>query len=214
MAAHFNRGGTQAAPALPDNPVIDLLAQTNAKVEDFDISPDGTRVCYVSAESGGFDVWTVNLDGTGQPPHRLDVPGAGAAPGLVAGRAVGGLRRPGRRVQGAGRRLGAADQPEPRPGPGAAPGVHRVDAGRQEPGAGAFRPEQLPAGGLHLDGDSGGQGCGALRDERRLELRRPADFAGREVDRVPVGQERLPGQQAHGHLACAVRGRVRAQPDA
>ena len=64
MAAHFNRGGTQAAPTLPDDPVIDLLAQTNAKVEDFDISPDGTRVCYVSAESGGFDVWTVKLDGT------------------------------------------------------------------------------------------------------------------------------------------------------
>ncbi len=64
MAAHFNRGGTQAAPALPDDPVIDLLAQTNAKVEDFDISPDGTRVCYVSADSGGFDVWTVNLDGS------------------------------------------------------------------------------------------------------------------------------------------------------
>ena len=64
MPAHLNRGGTQAAPTLPDDPIIDLLAQTNAKVEDFDISPDGTQVCYVSAESGGFDVWSVNLDGT------------------------------------------------------------------------------------------------------------------------------------------------------
>ena len=65
MAAHYNRGATfPEAPVLPDDPLIDALARTNAKVEDFAISPDGSRIAYVSAESGGYDLWIVNIDGS------------------------------------------------------------------------------------------------------------------------------------------------------
>ena len=41
-ARRFNRGATyREEPQLPDDSLIYLLAQTNAKVEHFDLSPDG-----------------------------------------------------------------------------------------------------------------------------------------------------------------------------
>ena len=50
---HFNRGATFTEEVqLPDDPLIDLLAQTNAKVEHFDLSSDGQKITYTSAESG------------------------------------------------------------------------------------------------------------------------------------------------------------------
>ena len=65
MAAHYNRGATfPEPPVLPDDPLIDALARTNAKVEDFAISPDGARIAYVSAESGGYDLWVIDMDGS------------------------------------------------------------------------------------------------------------------------------------------------------
>ncbi|MEE9262315.1 MAG: LpqB family beta-propeller domain-containing protein, partial [Dehalococcoidia bacterium] len=64
MYAYFNRGATYTEePQLPDDPLIDLLAQTNAKVEHFDLSPDGKSIAYVSAESGGYDLWVCDIDG-------------------------------------------------------------------------------------------------------------------------------------------------------
>ncbi|MBM3926637.1 MAG: S9 family peptidase [SAR202 cluster bacterium] len=64
MPAHFNRGATyKEEPVLPDDPLIDLLAQTNAKVEHFDLSADGRKLAYVSAESGGYDLYTCDIDG-------------------------------------------------------------------------------------------------------------------------------------------------------
>ena len=48
MPTYFNRGATYTdEPSLPDDRLIDLLAQTNAKVEHFDISPDGKWIAYV-----------------------------------------------------------------------------------------------------------------------------------------------------------------------
>ena len=65
MPAYLNRGATYAEePDLPDDPLIDLLAQTNAKVEHFDLSPDGKSIAYVSAESGGYDLWVCDVDGS------------------------------------------------------------------------------------------------------------------------------------------------------
>jgi len=64
MSAYFNRGATYTeAPELPDDPLIDLLSETNAKVEHFDLSPDGERLAYVSAKSGGYDLWVCDIDG-------------------------------------------------------------------------------------------------------------------------------------------------------
>ena len=61
---HFNRGATFTEEVqLPDDPLIDLLAQTNAKVEHFDLSADGQKIAYTSAESGGYDLWVCDIDG-------------------------------------------------------------------------------------------------------------------------------------------------------
>ncbi len=61
---HFNRGATFTEEVqLPDDPLIDLLAQTNAKVEHFDLSSDGQKITYTSAESGGYDLWVCDIDG-------------------------------------------------------------------------------------------------------------------------------------------------------
>ena len=73
MPAYFNRGATFAAePQLPDDPLIDLLAQTNAKVEYFDLSPDGKSIAYVSAQSGattsGSTTWTGPTNRVVGPP--------------------------------------------------------------------------------------------------------------------------------------------------
>jgi dipeptidyl aminopeptidase/acylaminoacyl peptidase len=65
MPAYLNRGATYTdEPSLPEDPFIDLLAQTNAKVEHFDISPDGKCIAYVSALSGGFDLWICDISGS------------------------------------------------------------------------------------------------------------------------------------------------------
>ncbi len=64
MSAYLNRGATYTEePQLPDDPLIDLMAQTNAKVEHFDLSPDGRSIAYVSAQSGGYDLWVCDVDG-------------------------------------------------------------------------------------------------------------------------------------------------------
>ncbi len=56
MPAYLNRGATYTEePQLPDDPLIDLLAQTNAKLEHFYLSLDGKSIAYVSAESGSYD---------------------------------------------------------------------------------------------------------------------------------------------------------------
>ena len=56
MPAHFNRGTTTYTeePQLPDDPLIDLLAQTNSKVEHFDLSPDGKSISYVRPGPNGY----------------------------------------------------------------------------------------------------------------------------------------------------------------
>ena len=65
MPTYFNRGATYSEdPGLPTDPLIDSLAQTNAKVEQFELSPSGLHIAYVSAESGGFDLWVCGIDGS------------------------------------------------------------------------------------------------------------------------------------------------------
>ena len=65
MPSYFNRGATYSEdPNLPNDPLIDSLAQTNAKVEQFELSPSGQQIAYVSAESGGFDLWVCDIDGS------------------------------------------------------------------------------------------------------------------------------------------------------
>ena len=62
---NFNRGATFTEEVqLPDDPLIDLMAQTNAKVEHFDLSTDGQKLAYTSAESGGYDLWVCDIDGS------------------------------------------------------------------------------------------------------------------------------------------------------
>jgi len=47
--AHFNRGATyKEPPSIIEDSLINLLAQTNAKVEQFDLSADGKRLAYIS----------------------------------------------------------------------------------------------------------------------------------------------------------------------
>ncbi|SVB91537.1 uncharacterized protein METZ01_LOCUS244391, partial [marine metagenome] len=62
--AHLNRGATyKESPLIVQDSLINLLAQTNAKVEQFDLSADGKRLAYVSAQSGGYDLWVCDIDG-------------------------------------------------------------------------------------------------------------------------------------------------------
>ena len=62
--AHLNRGATyKESPLIVEDSLINLLAQTNAKVEQFDLSADGKRLAYVSAQSGGYDLWVCDIDG-------------------------------------------------------------------------------------------------------------------------------------------------------
>ncbi len=43
---------------------IDLLSQTNTKVEQFQISLDGRQIAYVSSQNGSSDIWVMNADGS------------------------------------------------------------------------------------------------------------------------------------------------------
>ncbi|MBI4522081.1 MAG: S9 family peptidase [Gemmatimonadetes bacterium] len=54
----------QEPVATQDDAFIDLLAQTNAKVEQFQLSPDGTQIAYASAQNGSLDIWVMNADGS------------------------------------------------------------------------------------------------------------------------------------------------------
>ena len=97
MPAHFNRGATFAeAPQLPDEPLIDQLAQTNAKVEQFDLSPDGKKLAYVSAESGGYDIYTCDIDGKNKKRIVAMYPEEALGPSfsMVACSALRGRRPP------------------------------------------------------------------------------------------------------------------------
>ena len=64
-------GGPGAVPAgggagdkPPDAEFINLLARTNAKIEQFQFSPDGRRIAYASLRNGSSDIWVMNADGT------------------------------------------------------------------------------------------------------------------------------------------------------
>ena len=45
------------------DPLIELLAETNGKVEQFQYSPDGGQIAYVSAKNGSYDIWLMRADG-------------------------------------------------------------------------------------------------------------------------------------------------------
>src|SRR6476620_10238902 len=56
--------GEPGAAKAADEDFIDLLAQTNAKIEQFQFSPDGRQIAYVSSQNGSSDIWVMNADGT------------------------------------------------------------------------------------------------------------------------------------------------------
>ena len=43
---------------------VDLLAETNGKIEQFQYSPDGSQITYLSASNGSHQIWVMNSDGT------------------------------------------------------------------------------------------------------------------------------------------------------
>ena len=62
----FACGPANGDPAgVGSDELIDLLAETNGKVEEFQYSPDGTQIAYVSARNGSYDIWVMNSDGSG-----------------------------------------------------------------------------------------------------------------------------------------------------
>ncbi|MBI4519461.1 MAG: S9 family peptidase, partial [Gemmatimonadetes bacterium] len=69
-----------AGPADGSSALIDLLAQTNAKVEQFQYSPDGSQIAYVSAKNGSSDIWVMNSDGTNARAITASYPEAEADP--------------------------------------------------------------------------------------------------------------------------------------
>lgn len=56
---------TGAPATLADSDFIDLLSQTNAKIEQFQFSPDSRQIAYVSSKNGSSDIWVMSADGTG-----------------------------------------------------------------------------------------------------------------------------------------------------
>ena len=48
--------------------LIDLLGETNGKIEQFQYSPDGGRIAYVSAKNGSYDIWLMDADGSNARP--------------------------------------------------------------------------------------------------------------------------------------------------
>ncbi len=60
--------------------LVDLLAQTNAKIEQFQYSPDGRQIAYVSAKHGSFDIWVMNADGSNARAITNSFPEAEAEP--------------------------------------------------------------------------------------------------------------------------------------
>ncbi len=65
MSTYLNRGATYTKePQLPDDPLIDLLAQTNARVEHFDLSPNGhtgSPSCRTAQVTPTSSAWTYGL---------------------------------------------------------------------------------------------------------------------------------------------------------
>ena len=62
-------GCSRASDALPPrgqtgDELIERLAETNAKVEQFRFSPDGRQIAYVSSKNGSSDIWVMNADGS------------------------------------------------------------------------------------------------------------------------------------------------------
>ena len=53
-----------AAAAAGSEDLIDLLAKTNFKIEQFQFSPDGRQIAYVSSKNGSADIWVMNADGS------------------------------------------------------------------------------------------------------------------------------------------------------
>ncbi len=64
MCACARTPGAPAAAKAVDEDLIDLLSQTNAKIEQFQFSPDGRQIAYVSSKNGSSDIWVMNADGT------------------------------------------------------------------------------------------------------------------------------------------------------
>ena len=63
-------GTTDSPPAT----FVDLLAETNGKVEQFQYSPDGQQVVYLSAKNGEHHLWIMNADGGGARPINPNNP--------------------------------------------------------------------------------------------------------------------------------------------
>src|SRR5690348_10657586 len=61
-------GSASAAVAETPHDLIHYLAQTNSRVEQFAVSPDGSRVVYVSRRSddNNYDLVVVGRDGRGE----------------------------------------------------------------------------------------------------------------------------------------------------
>ena len=63
-----------ACSGSPPASFIDLLAETNAKVEQFQYSPDGRQIVYLSAKTGEHHLWVMNADGGGARPINPNNP--------------------------------------------------------------------------------------------------------------------------------------------
>ena len=59
---------TACRPAENEDTFVHLLSRTNGKVEQFQYSPDGNRIVYLSAKNGEHHVWVMNADGSDARP--------------------------------------------------------------------------------------------------------------------------------------------------